>query len=133
MWICTGFFPNAFKPSSYPFHHTQPRSPPLLPTPSFPHSLPSQEARQHEWQAGAGGGIWGLLAKRQTELGVSSHCFRQHFRSTGEGSPKQNTKQNTPLAAHVRRSKEGRLNVQARPPRPRQGSSLDRLQHQTRK
>lgn len=35
------------------------------------------------------------------ELGVSSHCFRQHFRSTGEGSPKQNTKQNTPLAAHV--------------------------------
>jgi len=48
------------------------------------------------------------------ELGVSSHCFRQHFRSTGEGSPKQNTKQNTPLAAHVRRSKEGRLNVQAR-------------------
>lgn len=35
------------------------------------------------------------------EPGVSSHCFRQHFRSTGEGSPKQNTKQNTPLAAHV--------------------------------
>lgn len=35
------------------------------------------------------------------EPGVSSHCFRQHFRSTGEGSPKQNMKQNTPLAAHV--------------------------------
>lgn len=32
----------------------------------FPSLLPSQEVRQHEWQAGAGGGIWGLLAKRQT-------------------------------------------------------------------
>lgn len=35
------------------------------------------------------------------ELGVSSHCFRQHFRRTGEGSLKQNMKPNTPLAAHV--------------------------------
>lgn len=31
--------PDAFKPSSYPFHHTQPRSPPLLPAPSFPRSF----------------------------------------------------------------------------------------------
>lgn len=35
------------------------------------------------------------------ELGVSSHCFRQHFRSTGEGSLKQNMKRIAPLAAHV--------------------------------
>lgn len=48
-------------------------SPPAIPSttrnPSLQHSSPlppSQEARQHEWQAGAGGGIWGLLAKRQT-------------------------------------------------------------------
>lgn len=50
-----------------------PLSPPAIPSttrnPSLQHSSPlppSQEARQHEWQAGAGGGIWGLLAKRQT-------------------------------------------------------------------
>lgn len=48
-----------------------PSSPQAIPSttrnPSLHRSLlPSQEARQHEWQAGAGGGIWGLLAKRQT-------------------------------------------------------------------
>lgn len=51
-------FPDASEPCSYPFHHTQPHHGSAPP--------PSQEARQHEWQAGAGGGIWGLLAKRQT-------------------------------------------------------------------
>lgn len=46
-----------------------PHATPLSTTPPLsllPSLLPSQEARQHEWQAGAGGGTWGLLAKRQT-------------------------------------------------------------------
>lgn len=49
----------SFPPHATPLSTTPPLS--LLPS-----LLPSQEARQHEWQAGAGGGIWGLLAKRQT-------------------------------------------------------------------
>lgn len=32
---------DAFKPSSYPYHHTQPCSPPLLPVPAYPPLTPS--------------------------------------------------------------------------------------------
>lgn len=57
---------------------TPPRS--LLPS-----RLPSQEARQHEWQAGAGGGIWGLLAKRQTGAAPLESLKWQTLKRVGGG------------------------------------------------
>lgn len=72
------------QPPTWPWH-TQADSPPSPPPPSS--LLPESPDP--------------FFSGTDAELGVSSHFFRQHFRSTGEGSPKQNTKQNTPLAAHV--------------------------------
>ena len=68
--LCLHLCSHSRTPSSPPAIPSTTRNPPLSTAPPrsllLPSLLPSQEARQHEWQAGAGGGIWGLLAKRQT-------------------------------------------------------------------
>lgn len=61
------WLPDAFKPCSYPFHHTQPHTPPLLPRSIHP----SQEVQQLEWQAGAGGGIRGAPSREANRCSPS--------------------------------------------------------------
>lgn len=72
-----------------------PHATPLSTTPSrslLPPLLPSQEARQHEWQAGAGGGIWGLLAKRQTGAAPLESLKWQTLKRAGEGGRQRKMK-----------------------------------------
>ena len=64
--LCLHLYSYSRTPSSPPAIPSTTRNPALHHSSLLPSLPPSQEARQHEWQAGAGGGIWGLLAKRQT-------------------------------------------------------------------
>lgn len=57
----------------------------------LPSLHPSQEVLQHEWQAGAEGGIWGLLAKRQTGAAPLESLKWHTLKRVGRGQRKMKT------------------------------------------